>query len=854
MPLSQLFFWTVPIVALASYCLLMLFFSISKKDKHILMFMLVLASSILWTGSSLLMKTQLYPGVLFWNRVMVTGMSIYPFLLYCFVSAFTNTFSFFQIIVWGIATLVAIIANLSGLIVTEASVITTTMVKNGKQFTLVEFSYSLGKIAALLYVFMLIFIIAILVKTRRSVCSGAAYGRVSLVTAGIFVMFAGQLFNIVPAIGKYPIDILACFINAILIMIAIYKYRLLELRFMITRGLVLTLFGILITVFYIYLVFFIEKRVNYLSWKITPYFTTLSALLVALIFQPLYGFMRSLVDKMFYKAEYSRRQALRNFSINIANNLDLNDIARELIGSVQLAIHAKQVFVLIKNEEEQHYYVFACSSQLYKPELQISFDNPLINWLFNNNSALSREKLYSIPLFKSMWEKEKKIFYDLDLEVVVPIKSRNDLTGMLILTRKDNNTAYTLDDLDLLTYLGASTAVAFDNARLYTLAQSEALTDSLTKLYNHRCFCRILPEQIGKIGSAELSLLMIDLDLFRLFNDLYGHFEGDRALETVAAIMTGIVGQKGIVCRYGGEEFAILLPYHDSKKAFELAEKIRLEIQKTFFNLTDVTQRFLTASIGICTYPHAAPNAVELLKRADLAMYTAKNKGKNKTEIYTPNHFAPPGMSEQEPNRRTIQSSSAATIYALTAAIDAKDHYTFGHSQRVAQYATILASSLGLDQTHLELVREAALLHDIGKIGIPENILTKTGSLTDEEFEIVKRHVEMSITMIKYLPSLNHIIPAVIGHHERWDGKGYPRGVRGENIPLSARCLAITDSFDAMTSDRPYRASLGVEAALQEIEKNIGTQFDPQIAVLFIKLVQTRVIKVEQTMDTNEVS
>lgn len=151
-----------------------------------------------------------------------------------------------------------------------------------------------------------------------------------------------------------------------------------------------------------------------------------------------------------------------------------------------------------------------------------------------------------------------------------------------------------------------------------------------------------------------------------------------------------------------------------------------------------------------------------------------------------------------------------------------------------------------MDKSHIEIIKEAGLLHDIGKIGIPETILTKTGRLTNEEFEVVKQHVEMSITIIKHLPSMNHVIPAVIGHHERWDGKGYPRGLKGENIPLAARCLAITDAFDAMTSNRPYRSSLSINAALNEIEKNMGTQFDPLIANIFIKLVRDGSIQVDQ--------
>jgi diguanylate cyclase (GGDEF)-like protein/putative nucleotidyltransferase with HDIG domain len=346
---------------------------------------------------------------------------------------------------------------------------------------------------------------------------------------------------------------------------------------------------------------------------------------------------------------------------------------------------------------------------------------------------------------------------------------------------------------------------------------------------------------------------MIDLDLFKLYNDLYGHFEGDRALEMVANILKRIIGDKGTICRYGGEEFTVILPYHDARKAYELAEKIRTEIEASFFNVNDVTQRFLTASIGICTYPQAAPNTEELLKRADLAMYTAKNQGKHQTVIYTPRIITKQNVSSCD-TEDLFQPNYTSTIYALAAAIDAKDHYTFGHSQRVANYVTILANEISLDKAHIEVLQEAALLHDIGKLGIPENILTKAGRLTDEEFEIIKKHVEMSITIIKHLPTLNHVIPAVIGHHERWDGKGYPRGLKGENIPFSARCLAIADAFDALTSNRPYRAGLTINSALAEIKNNLGTQFDPAMANLFIKLVQDGTIKVAKQAEIKSIS
>lgn len=196
--------------------------------------------------------------------------------------------------------------------------------------------------------------------------------------------------------------------------------------------------------------------------------------------------------------------------------------------------------------------------------------------------------------------------------------------------------------------------------------------------------------------------------------------------------------------------------------------------------------------------------------------------------------------------REDVYTSYQSTIYALTAAIDAKDHYTFSHSRHVAEYAGILAEEYGMSEDFIELVREAGLLHDIGKIGIPEHILNKPGKLEPEEYEIMKGHVEAAVSIIRNLPSLDYVIPAVIGHHERYDGKGYPRGIAGEDIPLSARILCIADSFDAMVSKRSYKDRCSLEFAMEEILKQAGMQFDPQLAPLFVEAVREGKIKPEK--------
>ena len=178
------------------------------------------------------------------------------------------------------------------------------------------------------------------------------------------------------------------------------------------------------------------------------------------------------------------------------------------------------------------------------------------------------------------------------------------------------------------------------------------------------------------------------------------------------------------------------------------------------------------------------------------------------------------------------------TIYALTAAINAKDNYTFQHSQKVSEYAAIMGETLGLPPEEVDTLKQAGMLHDIGKIGVPEAILKKKGRLTDEEYEIMKGHVKNSIKMIYYLPDMNYVIPAVVAHHERYDGKGYPEGLKGDDIPYLGRILTLADCFDAMTAIRPYKPALSSDYAVSEIEKNKRTQFDPELADVFIRLVK----------------
>ena len=289
--------------------------------------------------------------------------------------------------------------------------------------------------------------------------------------------------------------------------------------------------------------------------------------------------------------------------------------------------------------------------------------------------------------------------------------------------------------------------------------------------------------------------------------------------------------------------------------AREIQERVR-EI-----NLAPERRRLkpLSVSIGICSAPYAASSAKELMDNADLAVYNAKQGGKDQTVVFRgASDYMPQQLAERTDaivdriERGEGEFRSALSmISALTAAIDAKDHYTYAHSKNVARYAATLAVATGLNDDQVRTIYAAGLLHDIGKISIPENILKKTGKLDGEEYRLIQDHVNNSIEMIRHLPEMDYLVPAVLGHHERWDGKGYPRGIAGEEIPVSARCLAIADVFDAMTTDRPYRKGLSVEYAMDELERGAGTQFDPQLTMTFVQLIRSRSIKLSAQASAN---
>lgn len=358
--------------------------------------------------------------------------------------------------------------------------------------------------------------------------------------------------------------------------------------------------------------------------------------------------------------------------------------------------------------------------------------------------------------------------------------------------------------------------------------------DELTGLYNHRYFQEHLEKSIEKADKTgeEVSLLFMDIDYFKNYNDINGHQSGDWLLKEVGTILKSCIRQNDIVARYGGEEFAAILPDTKEEYAIIVGERIRQAIQNThFYGQENQPNKNITISIGVSSYPKRAKNKHQLINTADDALYRAKSFNKNRVETYH-------NVLEYICSHMEVSEDTVKSLKAFISMINKKDRYTYGHTERVVIYTNWFAEHLELtDEQKIDL-KIAAYLHDIGKIEIPEDVLNKKERLTDEEFIMLKQHPTVGVELIQHIEQFKSFIPLIKHHHERYDGRGYPDGLKGEEIPYLARVLTIADSFDAMTSNRPYNIRKSHEEGINELRANAGTQFDPILVEQFIEMLE----------------
>jgi diguanylate cyclase (GGDEF)-like protein len=353
------------------------------------------------------------------------------------------------------------------------------------------------------------------------------------------------------------------------------------------------------------------------------------------------------------------------------------------------------------------------------------------------------------------------------------------------------------------------------------IAARDARTDNLTGLGNHRAYQAALRSKIdeSRRSGRPFSLCLVDLDNFKQINDTYGHPIGDDVLTTVSEMLRTV--DRGEAFRFGGDEFAVLVS-HDELSAYREMERIQHELAR--MNVSP--EGPLTISAGIATFPSHAAAADDLQRTADGALYWSKAHGKNRSCLYSPSVVRI--LTPREIEREAERNARLRAAKNLVRFVDARDPSTAMHSEVVAGLTEAIGLELGLDPEAIDDLRLAGLLHDIGKIGLPDAILRAPGSLTADGYEIVKKHPEFGHSLLDGM-GIDPVDDWVLHHHEHWDGSGYPAGLAGEEIPLGSRIILVADAFEAITADRPYRRARSREAALAELKAKAGKQFDPDV-------------------------
>lgn len=822
----------IPAIALFLFLFEACVLAAAKKNQLTSCFTVMLVFLVLWSGGSLFMRTQFLGVTAPWYHISLVGIWVACITLNELLCRFQRKHMATAEKALAAVLIVILFANVfTGWFLAPPEAV---MQPDGSA-AFVYGNFTFG--TYIMYAVFAVFSSAILWHVYGCIrCRSLTKSQALPISIGTIAMIFGQIAVLLPVFAGIPLDIVAGVFFAIACFISLYNKHLFPLTLAFSRR-SYTLVTMMATVLFCCM-FADDLAVGLRSLPepVGGHTVTTVVILVVALSMVIYEVCDKLSNSLFLKDQTSRSEGLKDFQERISRSLSVAEISEQYCSQIRDDLgRSSNVRLCLKNPAGDM-VVVGSSIPFEAGTVLLRSGSAVVDWLEHHNDVLTPSEFARSVEFRSMWESEKRKIGELDLYCIVPLIVDDQVIGLSAVSMRDGRSALTVSEMDHLLALSAITAISIRNSQLYEQAAHEARTDDLTGLLNRKHFFLKLNELYDAEPNRIMSLAIINVDDFKLYNQLYGEAMADDLLRRIALLMTQTVGEHDILARYGGKEFAILMPDRDSNAAKRLAENLHQQIFcMNRDGSNDEALKVITCSIGICSMPFDAHNVQQLVDNANMAVYHVKQRGKNAIMAYSTG-MTDRGEAVQAIDHKSIYSSYADTIYALTAAIDAKDHYTFTHSRNVSYYASVLADAYGLNAETVEIIREAAILHDIGKISMPESILKKPGPLTSEEYEIMKKHPENAVAIIRHLPSMDYVVPAVVGHHERWDGKGYPRRLAGEDIPLTARILCVADCFDAITTKRVYQDSRDLETALNIIEAGAGTQFDPALAKLLVQL------------------
>ena len=659
------------------------------------------------------------------------------------------------------------------------------------------------------------------------------------------LIIIGGLANISPQLRPFPFDVLFDVVAALLMAYAIYRYQLLDLTLVVRKGLLYFVPTAIIGILYFVIIFFTVQVLHaFLGYQIFL-LAFLIAVVTAVVAQPLRERAQARVDRLFFREKYDAYLMLQRLGRTAASVLDLHRLTGMILDEVTTTMHIESAAFFLKQKASGEFRLAAQRGLDQSADLRLGEDHPIVDWLSGHEHALTRHDVEVMPQFKALWGQEREELERMGAELFIPLKAKGELVGILTVGPKLSEAAYSEDDQLTLITLANQTAVAIKNAQLYEETRQRAM--ELNILYDVATAAAAsirLDETLNRAMAAlqetlrpdNIAILLVEPEANELVIHAHTGFPGGPKLMR-RAIAVGIprwvvqTGQPVLLADVRQDERYRAC---DPDTHSELC--VPLRVGERIIGAVNLESRRLRAfsEEDLRLVSTLAGNLATVIENARLYEEVQQQLAERKRAQEELRHTA-------ENLRKTL----GATIQAMAFTVETRDPYTAGHQRQVANLARAIGTEMGLSKEQIEGIRMAAVIHDMGKITVPTDILNKPGRLNEHEFGIIKAHPEVAYNILKTIEFPWPIAQIIFQHHERMDGSGYPQGLSGEEIILEARILAVADVVEAMASHRPYRPALGIDKALEEISQNRGVLFDPETVDVCLKLFTEKGFKFE---------
>ena len=673
---------------------------------------------------------------------------------------------------------------------------------------------------------LVLFSIYLLIKSFRSSQDVVQRNRLLYLIIALGLIPLSSLINVTP-LGKYPLEFVGYGVSALLITYTILRYQLLDIRIVIRQGLLYSIPTIIIGTAYFLIITLFINLFDLFSGSGVFFTSLVVAVITALLAEPVRLKAQAIIDRMFFREKYNSTQMLRTLSGSVATILDIYRITTMILDEVCSTLHIPIAAFYLRDQVTGRFQLTTQVGQDEAQNIEFRQGHPMVLWLLSHDKPLTRYDMEVLPQFQSLWQSERKDLELLNTELFIPIKVHDVLVGVFLVGSKRSEQAYTTEDILTLSTVANQTAVAIENARLYTSEQ-------------------IRLQEMDILYSMARKLVTTD-NLEDVITIVAQHAV-DSVQATYARILT-----KDENGEYTCQMFhSLSQPLNDFKRG----EKEPL-VAEHYYNWIiqggqpEVVQSndpdlhpeeksvlFHNGATSICLSPlKGVDKNIGLLILGD-------NQSQHKDAFPLPKLRLINVISDYSASaiqrailHERLEETFLETIIALANAVDARDSYTGDHSQRIADLSTKIGTAMKLPKKEIEALHWAGILHDIGKIGVPDKILNKKGSLTKKEWVSMKEHPVIGADIVAPVRHLAKVSPIIRAHHEKYDGTGYPNGSEGKNIPLGSRILAVVDAYVAIRDKRVYSEAHTHEEAIAELRRASGSQFDPEIVDVFCKTI-----------------